>query len=71
MSKTIEEIKNEYANEISPHRWFVMTMRKARITDEQVNEVLNATPKSKHRNLLSRIQSLLECFLNVKCFAKL
>ena len=59
MSKTIEEIKNEYANEISPHGWFVMTMRQARITDEQVNEVLNALPNPKHRNLLSIMRSLL------------
>lgn len=37
--KSIEQIKDEYAKEISYMDWFTMTMRQMRITNNQVNEV--------------------------------
>lgn len=65
MSKTIEEIKNEYANEISPHGWFVMTMRQARITDEQVNEVAKRYAKAQTQELIEQNTELARMLL--KC----
>lgn len=57
---TLEEIKDEYANEISPHGWFVMTMRQARITDAQVNEVAKRYAQSQTQELQEQNAELAE-----------
>ena len=60
MSKTIEEIKDEYAHETSAHGWFDMTMRQGPIRNAQVDEVAERYAQSQTQELQEQNAELVE-----------
>ena len=60
MSKTIEEIKDEYAHETSAHGWFDMTMRQGPIRNAQVDEVAERYAQSQTKELQEQNADLVD-----------